>query len=84
MERYGFYASVTWVDGRLKHLLSLGTHGDANSQLPQTPALGRVFRLLVLGSLGGLVFGVMASRALAAIVYQATPRDPLVLGGVIA
>jgi ABC-type lipoprotein release transport system permease subunit len=26
---------------------------------------------------------MLASRVLAAIVYQATPRDPLVLGGVV-
>jgi ABC-type antimicrobial peptide transport system permease subunit len=45
-------------------------------------SLGRVFRLLVLGSLGGLLLGVLSSRVLAYIVYQATPKDPLVLGGV--
>jgi ABC-type lipoprotein release transport system permease subunit len=31
-----------------------------------------------------LVLGVLASRVLASIVYQATPRDPLVLAGVVA
>jgi ABC-type antimicrobial peptide transport system permease subunit len=40
-------------------------------------------RLLAIGSVAGLVFGVLASRVLASIVYQATPRDPLVLAGVI-
>jgi len=29
------------------------------------------------------VLGVLASRVLAFIVYQATPRDPLVLGSVV-
>jgi len=29
-----------------------------------------------------VVLGVLASRVLAAIVYQATPRDPVVLGAV--
>jgi hypothetical protein len=28
--------------------------------------------------------GILASRVLASIVYQATPRDPLVLAGVVA
>lgn len=46
-------------------------------------ALARPFKLLAFGSVAGLVLGLMASRVLASIVYQATPRDPLVLGGVI-
>lgn len=46
-------------------------------------ALGRALKLLILGSVAGIVLGVLASRVLAFIVYQATPRDPLVLGGVI-
>jgi hypothetical protein len=46
-------------------------------------ALGRPFRLLALGGTAGVGFGVLASRVLAAIVYQATPRDPVVLAGVV-
>ena len=46
-------------------------------------ALGRAFRLLALGSAAGLLLGILAGRVLALIVYQATPRDPLVLGGVV-
>jgi len=46
-------------------------------------ALGRPFKLLAFGSVAGLVLGILASRVLASIVYQATPRDPLVLGGVV-
>ncbi len=46
-------------------------------------ALGRPLLLLLSGSIAGLVLGVLASRLLALIVYEATPRDPLVLGGVI-
>jgi len=40
--------------------------------------------LLAVGSVAGLVFGILATRVLAFIVYQATPRDPLVLTGVVA
>jgi predicted permease len=47
------------------------------------PALGRAFKLLAVGSVAGLVLGLMATRVLASIVYQATPRDPLVLAGVV-
>jgi len=47
-------------------------------------ALGRAFRLLAFGSAAGLLLGILAGRVLAFIVYQATPRDPLVLAGVVA
>jgi ABC-type antimicrobial peptide transport system permease subunit len=40
-------------------------------------------KLLAFGSAAGLVLGILASRVLAVIVYQATPRDPLVLAGVV-
>ena len=30
-----------------------------------------------------MLLGVLATRVLAHIVYQANPRDPLVLGGVV-
>jgi ABC-type antimicrobial peptide transport system permease subunit len=47
-------------------------------------SLGRALKLLAWGSAAGLVLGVLASRVLAAIVYQASSRDPLVLAGVVA
>jgi predicted permease len=46
-------------------------------------ALGRAWRLLAFGSAVGVLLGIAASRVLSFIVYQATPRDPLVLGGVV-
>ncbi len=46
-------------------------------------ALGRAFRLLTVGSAAGLLLGILASRVLAFMVYEATPRDPLVLAGVV-
>jgi predicted permease len=46
-------------------------------------ALARPLKLLALGSAAGLLLGTLATRVLAFIVYQATPRDPLVLGGVV-
>jgi predicted permease len=47
-------------------------------------ALGRAFRLLAIGSVAGVILGVMATRVLSHIVYQATPKDPVVLFGVTA
>ena len=46
-------------------------------------ALGQAVKLLAFGSAGGLVLGLLASRLLSDIVYQATPRDPVVLAGVV-
>ena len=46
-------------------------------------ALGRAFKLLGFGSAAGLLLGLAGSKVLAFIVYQATPRDPLVLAGVV-
>ena len=46
-------------------------------------ALGRPFKLLAIGSAAGLAMGLLATRVLAFIVYQATPRDPFVLAGVV-
>ena len=46
-------------------------------------ALGRVFRLLAVGSVAGMILGVLATRVLSYIVYQATPKDPIVLRGVV-
>jgi predicted permease len=46
-------------------------------------ALARPLKLLAAGSVAGLILGILASRVLAVIVYQATPRDPVVLTGVV-
>jgi predicted permease len=46
-------------------------------------ALGRTFRLLAIGSIAGMILGVLATSLLSSIVYQATPKDPVILGGVI-
>ena len=58
----------------------------AGSPPPQVlaTALGRALRLLAAGSAAGLALGILASRVLSYIVYQATPRDPLVLAGVVS
>ena len=70
------------VSKRLKELgirVALGAH----RREVLAAALGRAIKLLLLGSAAGLLFGVLATRVLASIVYQATPRDPLVLAGVV-
>jgi predicted permease len=77
-----FGMSAYSVSQRLKELgirMALG----AQRQEVLNAALGRVLQLLAWGSAAGLVLGILASRVLASIVYTATPRDPLVLSGVV-
>jgi predicted permease len=56
--------------------------GAARTQLMRS-ALGRPLVLLACGSAAGLALGVLASRLLGQVVYEARPSDPLVLGGVL-
>jgi len=68
-----------------KHLRELGIRvalGARRTQLMRS-ALGRPLLLLLCGSCAGLSLGVLGSRLLAFLVYQATPRDPLVLLGAV-
>jgi ABC-type antimicrobial peptide transport system permease subunit len=70
------------VSKRLRELgirVALG----ANQRDVLSAALGRAFRLLAIGSVAGVILGLLATRVLSSIVYQATPKDPMVLGGVI-
>ncbi len=74
-------ASYT-VSKRLRELgirLALG----ARRKQVLRAALGRAFVLLSVGSAAGMVLGILASKVLSYIVYQAAPKDPLVLGGVV-
>lgn len=74
-------ASYT-VSKRLRELGIRMALGAGRREILRT-ALGRALRLLSIGSIAGLVLGLMATRVLAYIVYQATPKDPIVLGGVL-
>jgi predicted permease len=70
------------VSKRLKELGIRVALGAQRKEVLQA-ALGRAFKLLAIGSGVGLGLGILAGRVLASIVYQATPRDPAVLVGVI-
>jgi predicted permease len=79
----GVFGMATYtVSKRMRELgirVALGAH---RAQLMRA-ALGRPLLVLLSGSLAGLVSGVLTSRLLAGLVYQATPRDPLVLVGAV-
>jgi predicted permease len=86
----GAMLSITGIFGLAsysvsKRLRELGIRIALGAQRKEVlwAALGRPLKLLALGSAAGLFLGLLAARVLAYIVYQATPRDPLVLGGVV-
>jgi ABC-type antimicrobial peptide transport system permease subunit len=55
----------------------------ARTKHVMTAAVGRPIVLLGVGSFVGLLLGVFASRLLGQIVYQANPRDPVVMAGAV-
>jgi predicted permease len=90
MGAMGAMLSITGIFGMAaysvsKRLRELGIRVALGAQRKQVvqAALGRAFKLLAFGSAAGLFLGILASRVLAFVVYQATPRDPLVLAGVV-
>lgn len=86
----GAILSITGVFGMAaysvsKRLRELGIRMALGGQRKEVlyVALGRAFKLLAMGSSAGLVLGLLATKVLAFIVYQATPRDPVVLAAVV-
>ena len=84
----GAILSVTGIFGMAAYSVSkrkrdLGIRMALGAQQKEVlkAALGRAVKLLAFGSAVGLFLGILASRV--AIVYQATPRDPVVLAGVV-
>jgi predicted permease len=70
------------VSRRMKELgirVALG----ARTKHVMSAAVGRPIALLGLGSFAGLLLSVFASRLLGQIVYQANPRDPVIVGGAV-
>ncbi|MFZ0663796.1 MAG: FtsX-like permease family protein [Acidobacteriaceae bacterium] len=86
----GAMLSITGIFGMAaysvsKRLRELGIRVALGAQRKEVlrAALGRAFKLLAFGSAAGLLLGILASRVLAFIVYQANSRDPLVLASVV-
>jgi hypothetical protein len=70
------------VSRRMKELGIRVALGARRTQV-MSAAVGRPMVLLGVGSAVGLLAGVFASRLLGQIVYQANPRDPVVVGGAV-
>jgi len=79
----GIFVMASYTVSKRLRELGIRVALGANQRNVLGAALGRAFRLLAVGSMAGMILGVLATRVLSYIVYQATPKDPVVLGGVI-
>jgi ABC-type antimicrobial peptide transport system permease subunit len=77
-----FGTAMYSVSKRIKEFGIRVALGAQPAQLMRS-ALSCPIILLVLGSVAGLLLGAVASKLLAQIVYEATPRDPVVFVGVM-
>ena len=79
----GMFGMASYVVTKRLREFGIRVALGANQGNVLSAALGPAFRLLAIGSVAGMILGVLAARVLSFIVYQATPKDPMVLGGVI-
>jgi len=79
----GIFGMASYVVSKRLRELGIRVALGARQREVLRAALGRAFVLLAAGSVAGIVLGVLATRVLSYIVYQATPKDPVVLGGVV-
>ena len=80
----GVFGMASYVVSKRLRELGIRVALGAGRQEILSAALGRAFRLLAIGSVAGVILGLLATRVLSYIVYQATPKDPVVLIGVTA
>jgi hypothetical protein len=79
----GIFGMAAYSVSRRRKELGIRVALGARRVQVMTAAVGRPMVLLGVGSVLGLVAGVFASRLLGQIVYQANPRDPVVVGGAV-
>ena len=79
----GIFGMASYVVTKRMRELGIRVALGAGQKQVLGTALGRAFILLAGGSVAGIVLGVLATKVLSYIVYEATPKDPVVLGGVV-
>jgi predicted permease len=79
----GIFGMASYVVTKRMRELGIRVALGAGGKHVLGTALGRALLLLAGGSLAGIVLGVLSTKLLSYIVYQATPKDPFVLGGVV-
>jgi predicted permease len=79
----GIFGMAAYSVSRRKKELGIRVALGARQAHVMSAAVGRPMVLLGVGSVVGLLAGVFATRLLGQIVYQANPRDPVVVGGAV-
>jgi predicted permease len=79
----GIFGMASYVVSKRMRELGIRVALGARQKEVLRAALGRAFMVLAAGSVAGILLGVLATKVLSFIVYQATPKDPVVLGGVV-
>ena len=79
----GIFGMASYVVSKRMRELGIRLALGADEREILAAALGRSLRLLTLGSVCGVALGVLATKVLSHIVYGATPKDPMVLAGVV-
>lgn len=80
----GIFGMASYVVSKRLRELGIRVALGASQRQVLRASLGRAFRLLAIGSVFGVGCGLLITKVLSFIVYQATPKDPAVLFGVTA
>src|SRR5579871_1505961 len=79
----GFYGVAAYNVPRRQREIAIRVTIGARPNQVLRQILGRTGIFVATGCFAGLILGMAASHLLASIVYQATPRDPLVIIAVV-
>jgi ABC-type antimicrobial peptide transport system permease subunit len=79
----GIFGMAAYGVSRRKKELGIRVALGARRMQVMSAAVGRPIVLLGVGSAVGLLSGIFATRLLGRIVFQANPRDPVVVGGAV-
>jgi predicted permease len=79
----GIFGMASYTVSKRMRELGIRVALGAQNRHVLRAALGRAVLLLGIGSVAGLVLGVVASHVLASIVYQASAADPWVIAAVM-
>ncbi len=80
----GIHGLVAYAVSRRKREIGIRIAIGASAGNVLRVVLGRIALLLGIGAAAGLLLAVAAGQLLSSIVYQASPRDPVVLAAVAA
>jgi len=80
----GIHGLVAYAVSRRVHEIGIRMALGARPGEVLWLVLGKIVALVSVGSVFGLLLALAAGQVLASIVYQSSPRDPVVLAGVMA